>query len=82
MFSLELKNCCLAWHLGWAMTYFKAFELIRVLSWQSSVSFPPLPNHPFREITHDLPLFLIFSTLYALFINHEDVEVLSCVEVQ
>uniref|UniRef100_A0A0V0GVX5 Putative ovule protein n=1 Tax=Solanum chacoense TaxID=4108 RepID=A0A0V0GVX5_SOLCH len=65
-----------------AMTDFKAFELIRVLAWQSLVSFPPSPDHPFSEMTDELPLFLFLLLSLLCFINDEDVEVLSSVEVQ
>ena len=58
-----------------AIKDFKAFELIHVLAWQSSVSFHPSPNHPIREIIHDLPLFLLLFFSLLCFINHEDVEV-------
>ncbi|KAG5568815.1 hypothetical protein H5410_064161 [Solanum commersonii] len=63
-----------AWHGTSAMTDFKAFELIRVLAWQSLVSFP-LTDHPFSEMTDELPLFLFLLLSLLCFINDEGVEV-------
>ena len=48
------------------MKDFKDFQLIRVLAWQSSVSFHLTPNHPFCESAHDFPLFLFLLFLLSL----------------